>query len=127
MKLALPALAVLLLAPAAAGAAGQCSRETLAVPGSPVTVSYCVAGAPSAGPGDELLVPVSESYSAPGGSYADSATLHFLTGESASRQIAAVDLTRLGSTGTLHLTLVYHGGLVSVESAILTPGAIKIK
>ena len=125
MKLVLPALVVLLLAPA--GAAGQCSRETLAVPGSPVTVSYCVTGATSPGPGDELLVPVSESYSAPGGSYNDSATLHFLAGESASRQITAIDLGRLGSAGTLHLTLVYHSGLVSVESAILTPGAIKIK
>lgn len=122
------ALAVILaFVPAVASAQGNCSSETLKVPGAPVTVSYCVTAATSPGPGDELLVPVTESYSAPGGSFRDTATLHFLAGESASRQIQSIDMTRLGSAGTLHLTLVYHGGRVEVESAILTPGAITIK
>jgi hypothetical protein len=118
---------VLAAVPVTAAAQGQCSRETLKVPGAPVTVSYCVVGTVAPGAGDELLVPISESYAAPGGSYQDTATLHFLAGEPASRQMASVDMTRLGSTGTLHLTLVYHGGQVRVESAILTPGAITVK
>jgi len=126
MKRALPMLALLLI-PTVVGAQGQCTHETLKVPGAPVTVSYCVTATSTPGPGDELLVPVNESFSAPGGSYHDTATLHFLAGEFASRQMAEVDMSRLGSTGTLHLTLVYHGGRVEIESAILTPGAITIK
>jgi hypothetical protein len=118
---------LLSLIPAVAAAQGQCSRETLQVPGVPVTVSYCVTGVSTPGPGHELLVPVSESFSAPGGSYQQSATLHFLAGEEASRQMTSIDMARLGSTGTLHLTLVYDKGQVEVESAILIPGAITIK
>ena len=101
MKFAAATLALLLI-PSLVGAQGQCSRET-------------------------LKVPVNESFSAPGGSYQASTVLHFLAGESASRQMDAVDMARLGSTGTLHLTLVYRNGQVQVESAILTPGAITIK
>ena len=126
MKFAAATLALLLI-PSLVGALGQCSRETLRVPGAPVTVSYCVTGASKDADGDELLVPVNESFWAPGGSYQASTVLHFLAGEAASRQMDAVDMTRLGSAGTLHLTLVYRNGQVQVESAILTPGAITVK
>jgi hypothetical protein len=115
------------LGAAAARAQNGCSQETLPVRGTPVTVSYCSAGSPQNAPGSELLVPVKAIYSAPGGSFSESATLHFLAGEGPSRVIETVDLSKLGTTGTLHLTLVYQGGLVHVESAILTPGAITIK
>lgn len=121
---------VVFLALCAAGTAsaqgGRCTRETLAVRGTPLTVSYCVASQPAAS-GQDLPVRVSESYSTPRGSFSQQNTLQFIAGESASRVIEDVALGRLGLEGTLHLTLVYHGGLVRVESALLTPGAITIK
>lgn len=93
--------------------------------GTAVTISYC----PSApvGDGPEVTVPVAESYTATGGSFSRSAKLRFVTGEGPSRVLENVDLDKLGLTGTLHLTLVYAGGEVRVENAMLTPGAIIIK
>ncbi|MBV8638216.1 MAG: hypothetical protein JO322_09040 [Candidatus Eremiobacteraeota bacterium] len=70
---------------------------------------------------------MAESYSSSGGSFSRSAKLRFVTGEGPSRVLENVDLDKLGLTGTLHLTLVYAGGEVRVENAMLTPGAIIIK
>jgi len=53
--------------------------------------------------------------------------LHFLAGEGVSRMLESLYLTKLGMSGTLHLTLAYVQGLVQVEGALLTPGAITIK
>lgn len=105
----------------------RCTRETLAVKGVPLTVGYCVAAAPAATAGHDLPVQVTENYSTSRGSFAQQSTLQFIAGETVSRVIEDVALARLGLEGTLHLTLVYHGGLVRVESALLTPGAITIK
>jgi hypothetical protein len=119
---------ILVAAPAAASAqAGNCTKEVLPVPGSPVTVSYCVSGKPTQAPGSELLVSVDATYSAPGGSFTEKPVLHFIAAEGPSRVIEDVDLAKLGSKGVLHLTLVYKGGQVSIESALLTPGAVTIK
>ena len=95
--------------------------------GAPVTIEYCVSGAPRTTDGAEVVVPVTATYSAPGGSLRRSAELHFLAGEGVSRMLQSLDLTRLGLTGTLHLTLAYSRGLVHVEGALLVPGAITIK
>ena len=72
-------------------------------------------------------MPVTEAYSSSGGSMTRSTTLRFITGEGPSRVLENVNLAELGLTGTLHLTLVYAGGEVRVEKAMLTPGAIIIK
>lgn len=127
MKRLALALTLTAIPMAASAQSGNCTKETLPVHGTPVTVSYCVSGKPHQAPGSELLVNVNAVYSAPGGSITETATLHFIAAEGPSRVIEDVDLTKLGSNGTLHLTLVYHGGAVSVESALLTPGAITIK
>ncbi len=122
------ALALVLSAAGAAGAQGsRCTRETLAVKGMPVTVSYCVAAETSAASGHDLPVQVTENYSTSRGSFSQQSTLQFIAGESVSRVIEDVALARLGLEGTLHLTLVYRSGLVRVESALMTPGAITIK
>ena len=105
----------------------RCTHETLPVKGTQLTVSYCVAGENPASSGGELPVRVSESYSTPRGTFTQQSILQFIAGESASRVIEDVALARVGLEGTLHLTLVYHAGLVRVESALLTPGAITIK
>jgi hypothetical protein len=108
-------------------AAPACTQETLDVRGTPVTIGYCVNGAPHSTAGDELIVPIVASYGAPGGSFSRSSDMHFVAGEGVSRIIESVDLTRLGMAGTLHLTLAYSDGRVRIEGALLTPGAITIK
>lgn len=112
---------------ATAQPAGRCTRETLAIRGTPVTATYCVTGSTQGPPGREVPVAVNESFSSPHGSFSQGATLQFIAGDEPSRVIEDVALDRLGLAGTLHLTLVLRGGLIRVESAILTPGAITVK
>jgi hypothetical protein len=111
----------------AAGAATSCTQETLSVEGSPVTIGYCIDGALRSAGGEEVIVPVMATYSAPGGSLRRVSELHFMNGEGVSRVLESLDLTKLGLAGVLHLTLAYSHGLVRLEGALLTPGAITIK
>jgi len=106
--------------------AGRCTRETLSVKGAPVTIGYCVT-AEGGGSGPDLPVTVQATYGSPHGSFSQPATLRFVKGVDSSRVIEDVNLDRLGIEGTLHLTLVLRGGLVRIETAMLTPGAITIK
>ncbi len=110
-----------------ASAADQCTSETLGVQGTPVTIAYCVTGAPRSTGTQEIVVPVVGTFSAGGRSTSSAAELHFLAGERVSRVLQSFDLTPLGLQGTLHLTLAYAQGVVRVEGALLTPGAITIK
>ncbi len=126
MKSSLVLAALLSAAPLAASAQEHCSRETLSVRDTPVTISYCLAGV-SVTSGAEVSLGVAGSYSAPGGSFSRNSTLRFITGEGPARVLENVDLAQLGLTGTLHLTLVYSGGAIHIENAMLTPGAIIIK
>ena len=107
--------------------AAQCTVEALTVQGTPVTISYCVTGAPRSTGTQEIIVPVVATYSAPGRSLRRAIELHFLAGEGVSRVLESLDLSQIGLRGTLHLTLAYIQGLVHVEGALLTPGAITIK
>ncbi|HEY2475524.1 MAG TPA: hypothetical protein VGI19_12095 [Candidatus Cybelea sp.] len=127
MKRLLMATIVAAMLPAAGGAAPACTSETLTVTGTPVTLSYCVTGPARTTASHELIVLVSATFSAPGGSIRRTDELHFLAEEATSRVLESLDLTRLGLTGTLHLTLAYIRGAVRVEGALLTPGAITIK
>jgi hypothetical protein len=111
----------------AAGSATSCTQETLSVRGTPVTIGYCVTGAPRATGAAEIIVPVAATYSASGRSVQRSLGLHFLAGEGVSQVLESLDLASLGLTGTLHLTLAYSRGLVQVAGALLTPGAIIVK
>ncbi len=113
--------------PCAASAQNHCSRETLVVRGTPVTIGYCVNGEPERMPGGGISLAVLGSYSAPGGSFSRTTPMRFISGDGPSRIVENVELTQLGLQGTLHLTLVYAGGTVKVESAMLTPGAITVK
>jgi hypothetical protein len=110
-----------------AAAAPGCTQETLNVRGTPVTIAYCVNGTPRSTDADEIIVPVVASYGAPGGSFSRSIEMHFVAGEGVSRIIESLDLSRLGMSGTLHLTLAYADGRVRIDGALLTPGAITIK
>lgn len=121
------ALAAAALLPVSAAAQARCSQELLTVQATPVTIGYCVEGTPRATASGEILVPIQATYSAPGGSFGRTKELHFIAGEGASRVLESLALKRLGLRGTLHLTLLYAGGLVRIEGALLTPGAITIK
>ncbi len=111
----------------AVSAAPQCTQETLTVEGRPVTIGYCITGALRSNGAEEVVVPVTASYAAAGTAFTRAIELHFIAGERVSRVLQSLDLTKLGLTGTLHLTLAYSKGLVRVEGALLTPGAITIK
>lgn len=126
MSRALTVFVLLAATTAWAPAASQCTQQTLSVEGSPVTIGYCVSGSLSV-KGSEEIVPVTATYSAPSGSMRRAIELHFIAGERVSRVIQSLDLTPLGLTGTLHLTITFSRGLVDVEGALLTPGAITIK
>lgn len=121
------AITFLLVAAGARGAAAQCSTQTFTVEGTAVTIGYCANGPTHSTGGQELAVPVVASYFSPNHAMRRESELHFLAGEGVSRVIESLDLTQLGLTGTLHLTLTYVGGLVEVEGALLTPGGITIK
>ncbi len=127
MRLTLAAAMLAAMIPAAAAQGGRCTSETLNVRRVPVTLGYCVTGAAQSGPGGTVLVPVSGQYSAPSGSFSEAMTLRFVGGERTSRVIRSLDLSRVGSSGVLHLTLAYDGSTIRIESALLTPGAITIK
>ncbi len=111
----------------AALSAAPCTQETVTVEGAPVTIGYCISGSIRPSGEQEVIVPVTASYSAPGGTLRRAIDLHFIAGEGVSRVLESLDLTKLGLTGTLHLTLAYSRGLVRLEGALLTPGAITIK
>ncbi len=105
----------------------SCTQETLMVEGAPVTIGYCITGALRANGAEEVIVPVTATYSTRATTLRRSSELHFMAGEGISRVLESLDLTKVGLTGTLHLTLAYSHGLVHVEGALLTPGAITIK
>lgn len=121
------ALALTLAAGTGARAAEACSHETLSIRATPVNVAYCVLRAGRAKPGESVPLALNETYASPRGSLNRTVTVQFIAGENPSRAIEDVPLEPLGLTGTLHVTLAYAGGLVRIESAILTPGAITIK
>jgi hypothetical protein len=128
MPITIAALTLLLAATASSTSPKMsCSNQNLTVEGTQVTVSYCVYGPGRTIGAQEIAVPVVESFASPSQSLRRSTELHFLAGEGVSRVIESLDLSHLGLTGTLHLTLAYVGGLVQVEGALLTPGAITIK
>jgi len=114
-----------LLALSAASAAAQpgqrCSRDTFDVNGKAVIVTVCAA-APQGG-----KVAVSESFKGGSGSFSHAAAIDVLSGATVSRAVDDEALAPLGINATLHLTLAYRGGAVSVEHALLLPGAIPLK
>lgn len=127
LALSLPVVVFSLAQRAGAQPESRCTRETLNVRGTPLTASYCVEGMGSAAPGRDLPVRVSQSYSTAHGSWSEDTTLSFIAGEDSSRVIQDLALDHVGLQGTLHLTLLLHGGTVRIDSAMLTPGAITIK
>jgi len=124
----LPWLALVGMLATTLGAAAPtgCTSETLTLRGTPVNIGYCVNGTAKID-GSEMALPVAETYATADHSFSRSTTLRFVSGDGPSRVLENVALDQLGVTGTLHLTLLYTGGSVHIENALLTPGAITIK
>jgi hypothetical protein len=109
-------------APALAQPVQRCSHETFPVGGQSVTVTVC-AGAPNGG----KTVAVSENFKNAATSFSHTTSIEVLPGAAASRATDDVSLAPLGLQYTLHLTLAYREAGVTIEHALLLPGAVPLK
>ena len=110
------------IAPVLPQPAQRCSRDTFPVGGQSVAVTVC-AGAPDSG----KSVAVTESFKTTAASFNHSSSIEVLPGAAASRTVEDVSLAPLGLQYTLHLTLAYRQAAVSIEHALLLPGAVPLK
>jgi hypothetical protein len=67
------------------------------------------------------------TYSSRTASFTRRSSVRFITGEGPARALESIDLAPLGIAGVLHMTLLYNGNDVTLEHALLTPGAITVK
>jgi hypothetical protein len=108
--------------PALAQPAQRCSHDTFSVGGQPVAVTAC-AGAPDSG----KTVAVTETFKNATASFSHAVSIEVLPGAAASRAVDDVSLAPLGLQYTLHLTLAYREAAVTIEHALLLPGAVPLK
>jgi hypothetical protein len=106
--------------PLCAAAAPECAHDTFTIGGTPVAVNACAA------PARKGAVPVALALTGPKGSVQSNASIELIDG-GVSRAIDDVDLAGMGLGYTLHLTLAYRGGAVTIEHALLLPGAVPLK
>jgi hypothetical protein len=118
---AILALLAASIAPALAQPASRCSHETFPVGGQSVAVTVC-AGAPDSG----KTVAVTETFKGAATSFNHTTSVDVLPGAT-SRSIDDVSLAPLGLQYTLHLTLAYRDAAVTIEHALLLPGAVPLK
>ena len=116
------ALFVASIASALPQPASRCSHDAFAVAGQPVQITVC-AGAPDGG----KTVAVTETFRNASTSFSDATSIEVLAGASISRSVHDVSLAPLGLQYTLHLTLAYREAAVSIEHALLLPGAVPLK
>ena len=116
------ALVAASIAPALSQPASRCSRDVFPVAGQPLTVTVC-AGAPDGG----KTVTVSETFKTAKASFDQTTSIEVLPGAAASRAVHDVSLAPLGLQYTLHLTLAYREAAVTIEHALLLPGAVPLK
>jgi hypothetical protein len=110
------------IGPALPQPASRCSREVFPVGGQAVSVTVC-AGAPDGG----KTVAVTETFKNTTASFDQTTSIEVLAGAAASRAVHDVSLAPLGLQYTLHLTLAYREAAVSIEHALLLPGAVPLK
>lgn len=118
---AILALLAASIVPALAQPASRCSHETFPVGGQSVAVTVC-AGAPDSG----KTVAVTETFKGAATSFNHTTSVDVLPGAT-SRSIDDVSLAPLGLQYTLHLTLAYRDAAVTIEHALLLPGAVPLK
>jgi hypothetical protein len=120
-SVAVLALFVASIAPALAQPAQRCTRDTFPVAGQPVAVTVC-----SSAPEGAKTVAVTETFKGATASFNHSTSIEVLPGAT-SRAVDDVSLAPLGLQYTLHLTLAYRQAGVTIEHALLLPGAVPLK
>jgi hypothetical protein len=108
------------------GAQERCTHNAVVLRGTPATIDLCVTGTPAVQSG-VATVPLEMRYQTRSASLVQRASIRFITGVGPSRALQSVELAPLGVAGVLHMTLLYNGNDVSMEHALLTPGAITVK
>ena len=128
------ALVVLLLLALCAGpalpaqASSHCATRAASIEGSAVEITLCAGAshAVSSAAGKVVTVDLEQQFKAPKGSFAQTGPVEFLAGAAVSRAILDVAIDKLGIAKTLHMTLTLKDGRVTLEHAMLLPGAIPV-
>jgi hypothetical protein len=108
--------------------AAPCSSDTFGIDGHAVLVRICAPAPGAVGEkGKPAPVQLRETFSTGGTSFERTVSLHSVDGAASSRTIDDVPLDKLGIAKTLHLTIGYKPGGVTLERALLVPGAVPLK
>jgi len=99
----------------------RCVGEILTVDGTAICATF-TADAPGAG-----SVTVHESFTAAGKATGRTFSFELLAGAASSRAIHDADISELVPGRTLHMSLRYSGGSVTLEHAQLLPGGKPLK
>jgi hypothetical protein len=110
------------VAPALTQPAQRCSRDAFPVAGQSVAVTVC-AGAPDGA----KTVAVTETFKNATATFNHTTSIEVLPGAAVSRAVDDVSLAPLGLQYTLHLTLAHREAAVTIEHALLLPGAVPLK
>ena len=111
--------------PATARAA--CTSERFTVEDSPLTIELCLNAVTLDPSTSSRIAHVKATTSTPTRSATASLALLLPMGSTASHAPASIELAPVGLVGTLHLTLHVTPSSASIDSALLTPGAVIIK
>jgi hypothetical protein len=99
----------------------NCTRDALAIDGTPIAATFCVSGPPAA------RVTVNETFVHGDKRLSRPLTIDVVNGATVTRAVDDVSLVELGSDKQLHLTIAYRNGKVELEHALLLPGAVVLK
>lgn len=121
-RAAFAAVLVLTAASAAAAQTERCTSDALTIDSAAVTARVCAPA--GVGDGQRILVTVALVSSA--GTVRHTTPFELLPG-GVSRTVDDISLEPLGSKKSLHVTLAYRAGIVTLEHALLLPGAVPIK
>ncbi len=121
------ALAAALWVASLGSARAACSSESFTVESTPLTIELCLASITLDPSAASRVARVEATTSTPARNATAELTLLLPLGTAAAHAPASIELTPVGLVGTLHLTLHVAPTTVTIDSALLTPGAVIIK
>ena len=119
------AVALAFASPAVARAA--CTSEAFTVEGSPLSIELCLTSVTLDPATSSRVAHVAATTSTASRSATAQLALLLPMGSTAAHAPATIELAPVGLVGTLHLTLHVTPNSASIDSALLTPGAVIIK
>ncbi len=108
-------------------ARAACSSESFTVEGTPLTIQLCLASLTLDPTAASRVAHVEATTSTPTRSATAQLALLLPVGSAPAHAPASIELAPVGLVGTLHLTLHVAPTTVTIDSALLTPGAVIIK